>query len=135
MAFIVDASVVLAWLLPDERSEQAQALMGRLADGGVQAPSLIHLEVANALLQATRRGRLPTARAAEMLEIFLALPVALQAPDPDATRDAWNLARRHGLSQYDACYLELARRRALPLATLDELLGRAAEREGVPLLR
>lgn len=44
------------------------------------------------------------------------------------------LADRHRLTIYDATYLELAIRRGLPLATLDQELRVAAEREGVPLL-
>jgi predicted nucleic acid-binding protein len=43
------------------------------------------------------------------------------------------LARRHRLTVYDAAYLELAVRNALPLATLDAMLATAARSEGVPL--
>jgi predicted nucleic acid-binding protein len=43
------------------------------------------------------------------------------------------LARRHQLTVYDAAYLELAVRNALPLATLDAVLATAARSEGVPL--
>lgn len=42
------------------------------------------------------------------------------------------LAAEHGLSAYDACYLELAVRRHLPLATLDLDLLAAMQRCGVP---
>jgi len=41
------------------------------------------------------------------------------------------LARRYGLSSYDASYLELALRRSLPLASLDKDLMKAAQRAGV----
>jgi len=44
------------------------------------------------------------------------------------------LAGRHKLTVYDAAYLELAVRRRLPLATLDEQLRAAGNSEGVPLL-
>ena len=57
---------------------------------------------------------------------------------PETDRRAWGpiaqLAIRHGLTFYDAAYLELAQRRGLPLATLDRELGTAAAREGIPLL-
>ena len=43
------------------------------------------------------------------------------------------IARPHQLSVYDASYVELARRLALPLATLDQRLGAAATRIGVAL--
>ena len=44
------------------------------------------------------------------------------------------LARRHGLTFYDAAYLELAMRERIALATLDQALARAAIAEGVPLI-
>ncbi len=44
------------------------------------------------------------------------------------------LARAHGLSAYDAAYLELAMREGLPLATEDAALRAAARRVGVPLV-
>jgi predicted nucleic acid-binding protein len=44
------------------------------------------------------------------------------------------LARRHRLTVYDAAYLELALREALPMATLDEALASAARAEGVSLV-
>lgn len=44
------------------------------------------------------------------------------------------LASRHRLTVYDAAYLELARRRDVPLAALDTDLRKAALAEGVPLL-
>jgi predicted nucleic acid-binding protein len=48
-----------------------------------------------------------------------------------ALTDTLQLARRYRLSSYDASYLELALRAALPLATLDEDLRRAAQKAGV----
>jgi len=44
------------------------------------------------------------------------------------------LARRHRLTFYDACYLELAERRAAPLATLDATLAQAAQPENISLV-
>lgn len=44
------------------------------------------------------------------------------------------LSEKHGLTVYDAAYLELALRRNLPLGTLDADLRKAAQAEGVPLL-
>ena len=47
--------------------------------------------------------------------------------------DILNLARRYGLSSYDASYLELALRENLPLATLDEDLIKSAEKVGIKI--
>ena len=69
---------------------------------------------------------------AEGVLLILALPIAA---DPAARSRAFEavrpLARRYGLSAYDAGYLELAVRLGLPLATLDEPLRVAADAEGV----
>lgn len=44
------------------------------------------------------------------------------------------LARRHRLTAHDAAYLELAEREAIPLATLDDALARAARAEHIPII-
>jgi predicted nucleic acid-binding protein len=58
--------------------------------------------------------------------------------DAEAEPQAWNaallLADRHGLTVYDASYLEIASRRKIPLAALDRDLRSAAKAESVPLL-
>jgi predicted nucleic acid-binding protein len=50
-------------------------------------------------------------------------------------RNPLQLARRYRLSSYDASYLELAMREAVPMATLDEDLRRAASKAGVRLFK
>ena len=134
MAFVIDASVVLAWLLPDEQSPAAQDIVAGLATRRAQAPALLHYEVGNALDQAVRRGRIEPALRIEMLETFFALPIATEAPDERAVAIASELASRHAISVYEACYIELSLRRALPLATLDRALAEAARAAGVPAL-
>ena len=63
------------------------------------------------------------------------LPVTL---DMETADDAWSasihLAERHHLTVYDAAYLELAQRRKLPLATLDDDLVKAGKTLGLTLL-
>lgn len=44
------------------------------------------------------------------------------------------LATSHALSPYDAVYVELARRRKLPLATLDAALVRAGRAARLPVV-
>ena len=48
--------------------------------------------------------------------------------------DTLALADKMRLTVYDACYLELAQRRRLPLATFDKELRAAAAKLGVPVL-
>lgn len=93
MAFVLDASVVLAWLLPDERSAVAQRLLLRSVQDRPRAPSLLLVEVANALLQVERRTRLGRATRLELLDAFTALPIALE-PLPRAGRGSFSRPRR-----------------------------------------
>ena len=134
MSFVIDVSVVLAWLLPDEQSDAAELLIGRIAENRACAPSLLLLEVGNALQQAERRARIPSATRMELLDAFTTLPIMLEPIAADAMLRASVLAQRHMLSLYDACYLELALTRGCPLATFDRQLVAAADKEEVALL-
>jgi predicted nucleic acid-binding protein len=106
-----------------------------LVENGAWVPSLWPLEVANVLETGVRRGRHDIAFRDSTLADLSLLPIST---DPETGNRAWNatleLAHRHRLTLYDAAYLELARRRQLPLATLDSDLRAAAMAEGVPLL-
>ena len=131
-AFVVDSSVDLAWLYDDEDVPRADDVVERLIEDSAFVPQLWHLEIRNSLLVAERRGRLTWGAVVERLDALSILPVQTdEEPDYQA---ALELARRHGLSFYDALYLELARRRRVDLATLDRDLGRAAASEGVALV-
>jgi predicted nucleic acid-binding protein len=102
---------------------------------GFWVPELWRWEVANVLQMNVKRGRHGAAfRDAALLDLGL-LSIHV---DAEAGRQAWGptvrVAERHGLTVYDAAYLELALRRGVPLATLDEDLRAAAEAEKVRLL-
>jgi len=128
---ILDASIAAAWLFSDETEPQAEAVLARLAEDTAYVPQLWHLEVRNVLLVAERRGRIAAEHALELLETLGELPIRT-----DTTPDlavAFALARAHGLSFYDALYLELAQRRDGTLATLDSALARAAAAVGLSL--
>jgi predicted nucleic acid-binding protein len=132
--FVVDASVALSWCFEDEGGEYALSVLDALQASEAAAASLWPLEVTNGLLVAERRGRIEPDAAARFGRLLLALPIAV---DPVSRARSFEgvrvVARRRGLSAYDAAYLELATRLAVPLATLDLPLRRAAEAEGVAL--
>ncbi len=132
---VVDASVALAWCFSDEASPTADLALGRLEHEEAIAPAIWPLEVANGLRTAERRGRLDPADVPRIRELLLALagqvePVALT----DALGDVTETARRLDLTAYDAAYLQLAARRGLQLATIDDRLRRAAAIAGVALV-
>ena len=135
MAFVLDASIALAWFLPDETSTPAQTVLARIADEDVCAPAIWPLEIASALLMAERRKRISTVERLELLEQLAALPVLLDQPFTAADLPALSdVAREYGLSIYDACYLQLAQSRRIALATLDSELRAAAVRGRVATL-
>lgn len=133
--FVLDASVTLAWALAGEvRAEDARALVHRVADEAAIVPVIWRLEVGSGLLMGEQRGRIRRERVGAVWHQLGELPIEI---DVETNARAWNgsatLARRHGLTLYDAAYLELAARRSLALATFDGQLARAAVAEKVPL--
>lgn len=135
MSFVLDNSVALAWCFEDEQTPAIMALLDRVTETGATAPMLWPLEALNGLLAAERRRRLDAPRRAQLAALLHALPITI---DTETAERAWattaELAERFGLSVYDATYLELALRRALPLATQDRALRAAAVASGVDVL-
>ena len=132
MTLVIDNSVALAWCFQDERTPALMAVLDRVEAGGAVAPQLWPLEASNALLVAERRGRISADDRTGLLRFLANLPITI---DSETATQAWTgtaaLAERHGLTAYDAAYLELALRLDLPLATRDRALVRAAEALGV----
>ncbi len=128
---VLDASVTASWLLEDEVDSQTGASLDSVRQDGALVPQLWHYEIRNALLVAQRRGRLHEDEVIERLASLGHLPI-LTDREPDL-QIAMELAIARGLSFYDAMYVELARRRQLPLATLDAALARAAIAEGLDI--
>ncbi|GAA0330046.1 type II toxin-antitoxin system VapC family toxin [Sphingomonas oligophenolica] len=132
MPFVADASVAASWLLPDEADPRADAAYALFPDDSAVAPGLWWLEIRNIFLVSERRGRFDGAQTDRALALLAALPISLDHAANEAT--LMMLARRHKLTACDAAYLELAQRRGISLATLDETLARAARAEGVRLI-
>jgi predicted nucleic acid-binding protein len=128
---VIDASIAAAWLLPEEDSDAAEALIAAVS-GRPPVPSLFWHEARNILIMAERRGRIVAGEAAAAMGRLRRLPLEDAGAGSDAAVLA--LAKAHGLTAYDAAYLALARERRLPLATLDQQLAGAARRGGVALL-
>ena len=129
---ILDASVTLAALFPDERGTLTDALLDRIGASQPVVPGHWILEVTNGLLLAGRRGRLRPDEDLEVLDRLADLRVQVDGETSDhGWRETLLLARRYGLTTYDAAYLELAARLGAPLATTDADLARAAGDLGV----
>jgi predicted nucleic acid-binding protein len=136
VAFVLDASVALAWCFEDETSAYADRILNGLTHDAALVPAIWALEVANALRVGERRQRLVGADVLRLVEMMCALPIMVDNTlVPRDLGPVLNLARAHDLSSYDAAYIELAAREGLPLATQDSRLQSVAKRVGVRLVR
>ena len=132
-SWVIDASVTMPWFFPDEATPFTECLLDALGEQDLWAPALWVLECTNVLQSAQRRRRIDARRRAQIAAELGQLPVRLDPATPDfVTLD--RLAALHGLSAYDAAYLELALRRSLVLVSLDERLVAAARAVGHPVL-
>ena len=132
-SFIVDASVGYAWVYQGQATPETDHLLNEVAAGAtVIVPALWFLEMSNVLLIAQRRHRLTATQRKAAMEKLTAMQFTV---DEEGTRHAFGktseLAEKHGLTIYDATYLELAVRRSLPLASRDEALKSAAKQCGL----
>ena len=136
-AFVIDASATLPWCFADEATEATNALLIRLRTGDeAMVPAHWPVEVANALLAAVRRKRIPPVDVHQFLENLEALPIRVDTTTRNPIRaGVFPLAEQYELTVYDAAYLELAIRERLPLATLDNDLRKASSAAGVSLVK
>lgn len=129
-ACVVDASVAAAWFLPDEASTLTEAALDHTARADVWVPALWLIEIGNLLLTAQRRGRIDVVKRAELARWATGLNIRVDR-EPVSIPTLDRLAAQYALTAYDAVYLELALRRAMPLATLDSALLTAMAAAGV----
>ena len=133
---VIDCSVLIAGLLPDEVEERTRKILKDLQHGVTVAvvPSLFYQEISNALLMAYRRRRISREVLSQYLDVMAILPVTVDtaaATQGNTMKVVCELAEEYGLTTYDASYLELALRLDLPLMTLDTDLYEAAVKIGV----
>jgi predicted nucleic acid-binding protein len=123
--FVLDASVALAWFIDRPIHAYAIQVRERIASGESSiVPGLWETEFANGVLMAERRKLMTEVESAECMtemQQLRASRIELDSGFRDV-RDVLSLARTFRLTLYDACYLELANRLKLPLATLDKHL-------------
>jgi predicted nucleic acid-binding protein len=128
LTLVIDASLTMAWYFEDESTRETDELLDRVSDTGAMVPAHWRLEVANAFQMAIRRQRIDAVYRDDSLAELAVMPITI---DDDTNSYAWSttlrLAERCSLTLYDAAYLELARRRSLPLATLDRGMRGAAQ--------
>ena len=134
-AIVVDASVAMSWCFLDEATPATKNLFDGMGSTLAVVPAWWYVELTNVLYLAEKSRRIPADRVVEFIATIADLRVEL---DNEAPQRAFShllpLCRAHKLTSYDAIYLDLAVRRRLPLATLDEPLRKAARKLGVKLM-
>jgi predicted nucleic acid-binding protein len=133
---IVDASVTLAWALPDEHSAYADAALQHLTRHGAHVPEIWVLEILNGLLVAERKKRIAPSRSDDfmmrMFELHRRGYLVIAGPElEEIISDVGPLAREQRLTSYDAAYLRLAKSSQIPIASFDTQLMGAAEAMGL----
>lgn len=127
---VLDASAALAWILPEQATPAAAALLEESNGMVFEAPDIFEWEVRNVLLTMDRRRVLRNGGYDEAVAIYDSLEVKLGPPVLEIDQLA-ALARRMRLSLFDASYLALALDRGWPLASRDETLLGAANAAGI----
>jgi len=125
----------VAWCFEDETTAYTERILNAFSNGTEAiVPALWPFDVGNALLVAERRKRINTSQVIGLLSRIAGLPITVETTTArSAFTQVLPLARERDLADYDAAYLELALRHAVPLATLDHSLRRAARLSGVNL--
>jgi predicted nucleic acid-binding protein len=132
MPFVLDASIPACWVFQDEQDPRADAAFVRINADEAVVPSLWWFEIRNILVVNERRQRITESDTGVFLRDLAGLRIRVDREPEESV--VMTLARTHRLSVYDASYLELALREAIPLATLDAALTAAARAEGSGLI-
>ncbi len=128
---VVDCSYALAMVMP---GETRPAGLAQVAAGRLLVPAIWPFEVANAFRSAVRRARITSEEILAVCGRIEALQFEMAGVHDAAVRQHYLASSSHGLTAYDAAYLELALQRRGPLATLDASLARAAAQAGVEVI-
>jgi predicted nucleic acid-binding protein len=134
MAFVVDASVAMGWLLPSQADSLTVAAENTVIRERCWVPSQFGIEVARALRRFERHKLIAPQIVDDALARLRELPLKQDSGETLVLLPSiMALARSHNLRIADAAYLELALRTGLPLATRDGALAQAAEKAGAVL--
>jgi predicted nucleic acid-binding protein len=126
--------MTMAWCFPDEATPHTEAVFNILQeDHEIFVPTLWPYEVANVLLGAVRKQRISSAKARDFMDDLESFTIKIDDGTAKVWESIYGIAEQHRLTSYDAAYLELAMRKRLPLASLDEDLSQAALSVGLRL--
>jgi predicted nucleic acid-binding protein len=136
--FVLDASIALSWCFPGDATENTPyslRILSLLSTEDAIVPEVWAFEIANSLyVSSEKRKRITEQQIAEFLTRLKALPITVDVRDLWANVDLQVQARTWNLAAYDAAYVDLARRKGIPIATSDEDLKRVASAVNVQVI-
>lgn len=126
--YVVDASIVVKWLVAEHDSEQAAALLESGAE--LIAPDLVFAEAANALWALRRRGTIAGGDYIEVTGLLASAPISSPVTMRHLAASASRLAVELNHPVYDCMYLALALREDCAVVTADRRFHEAASSRG-----
>ena len=131
MSAVIDASIMVSYLMNDEDSSQSVPVITPLLTSPTHVPSLWVYEMASAFRIAEKRQRITSDDTRQYLAYLKILMIDHHHAD---SAEIVDIARQTGLSIYDASYISLCLQEDLPLATLDKQMRKVAEELGIKVL-
>jgi predicted nucleic acid-binding protein len=123
-AYVLDASVVIKWFIPEAHSEWALRLRG--VEARFHAPAFLTLEIGNVLVKKRRRDELTHAEAEDIWRAFRMAPIKRHADDT-LVLAAFDLAQQTKTTLYDNLYLALGVDLDIPFMTADRKFYQAIQ--------
>ena len=123
-SYVLDASVVVKWFIPEEYSESALKLKN--VDGRFHAPAFLTLEVGNVLANKRRRNELTSVEVEGIWRAVQQAPIRRHS-DETLVLAAFDLAQQTRTTLYDNLYLVLAMELKIHCVTADRKFYQALE--------
>ncbi len=124
----------MAWCFDDEANEQSDQALVLLKNGKAVVPAIWPLEVLNVLHVSERKKRISVSQSNTFISLLNALPIEIDMSLHDSlNKTILEISRQYSISAYDAAYLELAKRRTIPLFSFDKILIETAKKFDVEI--
>jgi predicted nucleic acid-binding protein len=125
--FVVDASFVACYLMPDEHEAQVDQIFLRFFQGDVQllTPHILTYEIGNIISTSIKRKRIVSTLGKQLLNLYSQIPITIENTELEITL---NFTAQHNITFYDASYLQLAITNKCPLLTLDKRLNEISQK-------
>ncbi|GMO42291.1 MAG: hypothetical protein Pg6C_03730 [Treponemataceae bacterium] len=128
MEIIADASAIMAVIAKEpEREVVIQLTKGTK----ILSPNMVSYEITNGLTKMVKKKVVDKERMLEVYEFYKRIPIKqIEIDIKKALEIAWD----YKIYAYDACYLEAAKRLALPLLTFDGNMAKIGKKIGIAIL-